>query len=39
MEHQRDWTGTQPGSLVWVSDQDEAFIPGQITAVSGGQDK
>ena len=39
MENQRDWTGTHPGSLVWVSDQDEAFVPGHITALSGGQQR
>ena len=35
MEHQRDWQGTSAGALVWVSDQDEAYVPGVIKNMNG----
>ena len=35
MEHQRNWVGTSPGTLVWVSDQDEAYVPGAIKSING----
>ena len=35
MEHKRDWAGTGPGTLVWVSDQDEAYIPAVIKSING----
>lgn len=36
MDHQKDWTGCSSGTLVWVSDQDEAFIAGEIKSITGG---
>eukprot|EP00614_Pseudopedinella_elastica_P020822 CAMPEP_0172639776 /NCGR_PEP_ID=MMETSP1068-20121228/219857_1 /TAXON_ID=35684 /ORGANISM="Pseudopedinella elastica, Strain CCMP716" /LENGTH=43 /DNA_ID= /DNA_START= /DNA_END= /DNA_ORIENTATION= len=36
MDHQRDWTGSSPGVLVWVSDQDEVYVPGVIKKVTNG---
>ena len=35
MEHQRDWQGTSAGALVWVSDQDEAYVPGVMKNING----
>jgi myosin heavy subunit len=36
MDHQKDWTGVSQGTLVWISDEDEAFVPGEIKSVTGG---